>query len=82
MHFGSGRDAYFIVAMAVPVLEFALLFVIDFPCIVCYFFQEILVYKKKILLQKNPFPVTFATVGYICHISDIFIITEFFTKII
>ena len=39
MHFGSGRDAYFIVAMAVPVLEFALLFVIDFPCIVCYFFS-------------------------------------------
>ena len=81
IHFGSGRDAYFIVAMAVPVLEFALLFVIDFPCIVCYFFQEILV-CKKILLQKNPFPVTFATVGYVCHISDIFIITEFFTKII
>ena len=82
MHFGSGRDAYFIVAMAVPVLEFALLFVIDFPCIVCYFFQEILVCKKKILLQKNPFPVTFATVGYVFHISDILIITEFFTKII
>ena len=77
MHFGSGRDAYFIVAMAVPVLEFALLFVIDFPCIVCYFFQE-----KKILLQKNPFPVTCTTVAYVCHISDIFIITEFFTKII
>ena len=37
MHFGSGRDAYFIVAMAVPVLEFALLFVIDFPCIVIFF---------------------------------------------
>ena len=40
MHFGSGRDAYFIVAMAAPVLEFALLFVIDFPCIVCYFFRK------------------------------------------
>ena len=37
MHFGSGKDAYFIMAMAVPVLEFALLFVIDFPCIVIFF---------------------------------------------
>ena len=37
MHFGSGRHACFIMAMAVPVLEFALLFVIDFPYIVCYF---------------------------------------------
>ena len=35
MHFGSGRDAYFIVAMAVTVLEFSLLFVVDFPYIVC-----------------------------------------------
>ena len=33
MYFGSGRDAHFIVAMAVPVLEFAL-FAIYFPCIV------------------------------------------------
>ena len=41
MHFGSGRDACFIVAMAVPALEFALLFVIDSPYIVCYFSQEI-----------------------------------------
>ena len=41
MHFGSGRDACFIVAMAVPPLEFALLFVIDSPYIVCYFSQEI-----------------------------------------
>ena len=81
MHFGSGRDAYFIVAMAVPVLEFALLFVIDFPCIVCYFFQEILVCKKKNFLQKNPFPVTCATVAYVCHITDIFIITEFSQKL-
>ena len=72
MHFGSGRDAYFMVAMAVPVLEFALLLVIDFPCIVCYFFQEILVCKKKIFLQKNP---------YVCHITDIFIITEFSQKL-
>ena len=40
MHFGSGRDAYFIVAMAVPVLEFALLFVIDFLCIVCYYYTN------------------------------------------
>ena len=55
MHFGSGRDAYFMVAMAVPVLEFASLFVIDFPCIVCYFFQEILVCEEKIFLQKNLF---------------------------
>ena len=39
MHFGSGRDAYFIVAMAVPVLEFALLFVIDFSmhCLLFFF---------------------------------------------
>ena len=37
MHFGSGKDACFIMAMAVPVLEFALLFVIDFPCIVIFF---------------------------------------------
>ena len=37
MHFGSGKDAYFIMAMAVLVLEFALLFVIDFPCIVIFF---------------------------------------------
>ena len=81
MHFGSGRDAYFIVAMAVPVLEFALLFVIDFPCIVCYFFQEILVCKKKILLQKNPFPVTCTTVAYVCHITDIFIIIELSQKL-
>ena len=77
MHFGSGRDAYFMVAMAVPFLEFALLLVIDFPCIVCYFFQEILVCKKKIFLQKNPLSVTCTTVAYVCHITDIFIITEF-----
>ena len=73
MRFGSGRDAYFMVAMAVPVLEFALLLVIDFPCIVCYFFQEILVCKKKIFLQKNP---------YVCHITDIFYHNRIFTKII
>ena len=79
MHFGSGRDAYFIVAMAVPVLEFALLFVIDFPCIVCYFFQEILV-CKKCFFQKNPFPVTCTTVAYVCHITDISNITEFAQK--
>ena len=28
-------------------------------------------------LQKNPFPVTCTTVAYVCHITDIFIITEF-----
>ena len=39
MHFESDGDARFIVAMAIPVLEFALLFVIDFPYIVCYFFS-------------------------------------------
>ena len=81
MRFGSGRDAYFMVAMAVPVLEFSLLLVIDFPCIVCYFFQEILVCKKKIFLQKNPLPVTCTTVAYVCHITDIFIITEFSQKL-
>ena len=80
MHFGSGRDAYFIVAMAVPVLEFALLFVIDFPCIVCYFFQKILV-CKKCFFQKNPFPVTCTTVAYVCHITDIFIIIELSQKL-
>lgn len=37
MHFGSGKDACFIVAMAVPVLEFTLLVEVDFPYIVCYF---------------------------------------------
>ena len=54
MHFGSGRDAYFIVAMAAPVLEVALLFVIDFPYIVSYFFfkkffsqQEEKIFKKE-----------------------------------
>ena len=36
MHFGSSRDACFIVAMAVTVLEFSLLFVTDFPYIFCY----------------------------------------------
>ena len=45
------------------------------------FFQEILVCKKKILLQKNPFPVTCTTVAYVCHITDIFIITEFSQKL-
>ena len=65
--------------MAVPVLEFALLFVIDFPCIVCYFFQEILV-CKKCFFQKNPFPVTCTTVAYVCHITGISNITEFAQK--
>ena len=80
MHFGSGEDAYFIMAMAVPVLEFALLFVIDLPCIVI-FFRKFLVCKKKIFLQKNPFPVTCTTVAYVFHITDIFIITEFSQKL-
>ena len=62
MHFGSGRDACLLVAMAAPVLEFALLFAIDFPYIVCYFFQEIFVCRKKTFLQKNPFPITCSTV--------------------
>ena len=66
MHFGSGRDACFIVAMAAPVLEFALLFVIDFPYIICYFFQETLVCKKKTFLEKNPFPIT---IMYNCYLS-------------
>ena len=46
MHFGSGRDACLIVAMAVPVIEFAFLFVTDFPYVVCYFFSKIFVRKK------------------------------------
>ena len=40
MQSGSGRDSCLIVAMAVPVLEFALLFVIDFLCIVCYYYTN------------------------------------------
>ena len=32
-------------------------------------------------LQKNPFPVTCTTVAYVCHITDIFIITEFSQKL-
>ena len=64
MHFGSGRDAYFIVAMAVTVLEFSLLFVIDFPYIVCYYISgNFLICKKKNSLQKNPLSVTCTTVG-------------------
>ena len=46
-----------------------------------YFFQEILVWKKKIFLQKNPFPLTCTTVAYVCHITDIFIITDFSQKL-
>ena len=55
MHFGSGRDAYFIVAMAVPVLEFALLFVIDFPCIVCYFFSANFSLKEENSFTEESF---------------------------
>ena len=62
MHFESDRDACLIVAMAVPVIEFAFLFVTDFPYIVCYFFQKFLSARKKIL-QKNPFPITCTTVA-------------------
>ena len=47
----------------------------------CYFFQEILVCKRNIFLQKNPFPVTCTTVAYVFHITDIFIITEFSQKL-
>ena len=62
MHFGSGRDAYFIVAKAVPVLEFALLFVIDFPCIVCYFFQSArrkFFFRRILFLYRLQLLVTF-----------------------
>ena len=69
IHFGSGRDAYFIVAMAVPVLEFALLFVIDFPCTVCYFFQEIFSLQEEFFLEKNPFPVTCTTAALLIFSS-------------
>ena len=47
IHFESDRDACLIVAMAVPVIEFAFLFVTDFPYIVWYFFSKIFVRKKK-----------------------------------
>ena len=63
MHFGSGRDAYFIVAMAVTVLEFSLLFVIDFPYIVCDYVSGNLNLQEENSLQKNPLPVTCTTVG-------------------
>ena len=46
MHFESDRDACLIVAMAVPVIEFAFLFVTDFSYIVL-FFSKIFVRKKK-----------------------------------
>ena len=55
MHFGGGRDACFIVAMAVPVLEFALLFVTDFPYIVCYFFQEIFSLQEEKFFTEESF---------------------------
>ena len=41
MHFGSGGDVCFIVAMAVPFLESALLFVIVFSIHCMLFFQKI-----------------------------------------
>ena len=40
MHFGSGGDVCFIVAMAVPFLESALLFVIVFSIHCMLFFSE------------------------------------------
>ena len=69
IHFGSGRGAYFIVAMAVPVLEFTLLFVIDFPCTVCCFFQEIFSLQEEFFLEKNPFPVTCTTAALLIFSS-------------
>ena len=69
MHFGSGRDAYFIVAMAVPVLEFALLFVIDFPCTVSYFFRKFYSARRIFFLEKNPFPVSCITVALLIFSS-------------
>ena len=77
IHFGSGRDAYFIVAMAVPVLEFTLLFVIDFPCTVCYFFQEIFGLQEEFFFREESFSCNV----YNCCITDIFIITEFSQKL-
>ena len=62
MHFESDRDACLIVAMAVPVIEFAFLFVTDFPHIVCYFFKNFCPQEEK-FLQKNPFPITCTTVA-------------------
>ena len=53
MHFESDRDAGLIVAMAVPVIEFAFLFVTDFPYIVCYFFQKFLSARRKIFTEES-----------------------------
>ena len=52
MHFGSGRDACFIMAMAVPVLEFAFLFAIDFPYIVCYFSGNFSLQEEKFFYRR------------------------------
>ena len=32
--------------------------------------------QEENFLQKNPLPVTCTAVAYVCHITDIFIITE------
>ena len=53
INFGSGRDACFIVATAVPVLEFALLFVIDFPYIVCYFFRKFWSARRNFFTKES-----------------------------
>ena len=53
MHFGSGRDACFIMAMAVPVLEFSLLFVIDFPYIFYYISGNFNLQEEKFFTEES-----------------------------
>ena len=78
MHFGSGEDVCFVVAMAVPVLEFAMLFMIDFSNIVCCFFQEILVCKRKNFFNRRIF---FLLRAQPLQLTDIFIMTNFSQKL-
>ena len=53
MHFGSGGDVCFIVAMAVPFLESALLFVIVFSihCML-FFFRKFKSARRKIFYRR------------------------------
>ena len=62
MHFGSGKDACFIVAMAVPVLEFTLLVEVDFPYIICYFLSGNFSLQEEKFITKESFPITCVTV--------------------
>ena len=79
MHFGSGEDVCFVMAMAVPVLEFAMLFIIDFSNIVCCFFQEILVCKRKHFFNRR---ILFLLRVQPLQYYGYFYCDNFFTKII